>query len=127
MKEFFPKIRSNIVSFSFTSGTTNTPKCIYRTGSFDKRRLPKLTELYQFGDKDKFLVIGFFLSGTWALIHKIRRRGEPEEEEYLPPEEYAEPEESNSKPQRPVIKIALRVVIIAVILCGIFLDRKSVV
>lgn len=56
MKEFFPKIRSNIVSFSFTSGTTNTPKCIYRTGSFDKRRLPKLTELYQFGDKDKFLV-----------------------------------------------------------------------
>lgn len=71
-----------------------------------------------------FTVIGFFLSGTWALIHKIRRRGEPEEEEYLPPEEYAEPEESNSKPQRPVIKIALRVVIIAVILCGIFLSVK---
>lgn len=37
-------------------------------------------------------IVGFFLSGTWALIHKIRRRGEPEEEEVLPPEEYVEPE-----------------------------------
>lgn len=68
--------------------------------------------------------VGFFLSGAWALIHKIRRRGEPEEEEYLPPEEYAEPEESNSKPQRPVITIASRVIFIAVVLCGIFLSIK---
>lgn len=68
--------------------------------------------------------VGFFLSGTWALIHKIRRRGEPEEEEYLPPEEYAETEESNSKSQRLVITVASRIIIIAVILCGIFLSVK---
>ena len=43
------------------------------------------------------VVLGFFLSGAWALIHKIRKRGEPEEEEVLPPEEYVKPEEVFSK------------------------------
>ena len=38
--------------------------------------------------------IGFFLSGLWALIRKIRHRGEPEEEEILPPEEYVQPEKT---------------------------------
>lgn len=41
-----------------------------------------------------FGTIGFFLSGLWALIHKIRHRGEPEEEEILPPEEYVQPGET---------------------------------
>lgn len=39
-------------------------------------------------------LIGFFLSGLWALIHRIRHRGEPEEEEILPPEEYVQPGET---------------------------------
>lgn len=38
-------------------------------------------------------VIGFFMSGAWAFIYKIRRKGEPEDEEILPPKEYLEPEE----------------------------------
>lgn len=38
-------------------------------------------------------LIGFFLSGLWALIHRIRRRGAPEEE-LLPPEEYVQPGET---------------------------------
>lgn len=38
--------------------------------------------------------IGFLLSGLWALIRKIRHRGEPEEEEILPPEEYVQPEKT---------------------------------
>lgn len=35
-------------------------------------------------------ITGFFLSGLWALTVKIRRRGKPEEEEILPPEEYVD-------------------------------------
>lgn len=44
-----------------------------------------------------FTVIGFFMSGAWAFVRKIRRKGEPEEEEILPPEEYVEPEEMTNK------------------------------
>lgn len=35
-----------------------------------------------------FATLGFFLSGLFALIRKIIRMGNPEEEEILPPEEY---------------------------------------
>ncbi len=42
-------------------------------------------------------VIGFFMSGAWAFIRKIRRKGEPEEKEILTPEEYVEPEEMSNK------------------------------
>lgn len=69
-------------------------------------------------------MVGFFLSGAWALIHKIRRRGEPEEEEVLPPEEYVEPEERNKDTRNPVVKIALRVIAVVLVLGGIFLAIK---
>lgn len=48
--------KDSITSFAFSSGTTGLPKCIYRTSSFDKRRLAKLTQLYDFNCKDNFLV-----------------------------------------------------------------------
>ena len=69
-------------------------------------------------------IIGFFISGTWALIHKIRRRGEPEEKEVLPPEEYVKPEELNRDTRNPVLMIALRVIVIVLVLGGIFLAIK---
>ena len=69
-------------------------------------------------------IIGFFLSGTWALIHKIRRRGEPEEEEILPPEEYVKPEEMNRNTRNPALKVALRIIVVAVVLGGTFLAIK---
>ena len=37
-----------------------------------------------------FATVGFFVSGTFALIQKWRRRGMPEEKEELPPEEYVD-------------------------------------
>ena len=34
--------------------------------------------------------VGFFLSGSWALVSRIRRGGKPPEPEVLPPEEYVD-------------------------------------
>lgn len=69
-------------------------------------------------------IVGFFLSGTWALIHKIRRRGEPEEEEILPPEEYVKPEEMNRNTRNPALTIALRIIAVVLVLGGTFLAIK---
>lgn len=44
-----------------------------------------------------FGIIGFFLSGAWAWVCRMRRRGMPEEEEILPPEEYVQPEKQGHK------------------------------
>lgn len=71
-----------------------------------------------------FITIGFFLSGAWALLHKIRRKGEPEEEGILPPEEYVKPNETNRSSQNPALKAALRLFIILIFLCGTFLSIK---
>lgn len=68
-----------------------------------------------------FITIGFFLSGAWALIRKIRRRGQPEEEEILPPEEYVKPEEMKKMTQNPALVIVCRIVAVAVALGGMFL------
>lgn len=48
--------QDNITSFAFTSGTTGLPKCIYRTSSFDEKRLAIFTEMYNFNEKDIFMV-----------------------------------------------------------------------
>ncbi len=70
-----------------------------------------------------FAVIGFFLSGVWALIGRIRRKGEPPEEEILPPEEYADPEETETDEGRwTVVSIIIRIAAIALILGYIFLS-----
>ncbi len=71
-----------------------------------------------------FITIGFFLSGAWALIRKIRRKGEPEEKEILPPEEYVKPNEMNGNSRNPALKAALRLLVILIFLGGTFLSIK---
>lgn len=43
-------------SVSFTSGTTNSPKAVLRTKSFDERRFQYFTSRYGFNEKDRFMV-----------------------------------------------------------------------
>ena len=72
-----------------------------------------------------FSVIGFFLSGAWALIERIRRKGKPPEEEILLPEEYVDPEEIETVTHwRPIVAIIIRIVVIALVLGYIFLSIK---
>ncbi|RDG08486.1 AMP-binding protein [Lactiplantibacillus paraplantarum] len=56
--ELVKKLNHNddILSFSFTSGTTGLPKCIYRKSSFDKRRLGIFTNKYEITSDDIYLV-----------------------------------------------------------------------
>lgn len=67
---------------------------------------------------------GFFLSGAWVLIRKIRRRGQPEEEEVLPPEEYVKPEEVRRNSRNSGKIIIFRLVLAAVFVGGIILSTK---
>lgn len=71
-----------------------------------------------------FATIGFFMSGVWALIHRIRRRGQPEEDEVLPIEEYVEPTTVEQKTKNPTKQIVSKVIITVVVLCGIFFSTK---
>jgi len=70
-----------------------------------------------------FSALGFFLSGAFALIRKFIRKGKPEEQEELPPEEYVTPEttEQKSKPITTMLllRIILAVVAIALIMISI--------
>lgn len=68
--------------------------------------------------------VGFFLLGAWALIRKIRRRGEPEEEEVLPTEEYVKPEEVKRSSRNSGKAIILRLVLGAAVVGGIILSTK---
>lgn len=68
--------------------------------------------------------LGFFLSGAWALIRRIRRRGEPEEEEILPPEEYVKPEEIKQSSRNSGKAILLRLALGAVVVGVIILSTK---
>ncbi|MGI6262063.1 MAG: DUF3592 domain-containing protein [Acutalibacteraceae bacterium] len=70
------------------------------------------------------ITIGFFLSGTWALIRKLRRSGKPEEEEILPPEEYVKPEEMKRNTRSPFLTITIRIIVIVVVLGGTILSIK---
>lgn len=67
---------------------------------------------------------GFFLSGAWALIRKIRRIGQPEEEEILPTEEYVKPEEVKQKSIHSGKAILLRIALGALFIGGIILSTK---
>ena len=71
-----------------------------------------------------FITIGFFLSGVWALIRKMRRKGELEEKETLPPEEYVKSNERNRNSRNPALKAALRLLAILIFLGGTFLSIK---
>lgn len=73
-----------------------------------------------------FATAGFFLSGLWAWIRKLRRRGQPEEEEVLPPEEYVSPEDQKVSAKGPavaVIRVVVILIAVAMIVSGIFLFR----
>lgn len=70
-----------------------------------------------------FGTIGFFMSGVWALIHRIRRRGRYEEE-ILPPEEYTDPAVANQESKKPAKQIACRIVITLAALGSVFLLPK---
>ena len=70
-----------------------------------------------------FAAMGFFLSGAWALIHKIRNRGKTEEE-ILPPEEYIAPEIIKKEPKSSTKMIVRNIVITVIALCAVFLSIK---
>ena len=67
-----------------------------------------------------FTTIGYFMSGTWVLLRKIRRKDQPEEEEKLPPEEYVDPKKikyaSNKWSKNIFVRLLLFVVVLGVIL-----------
>lgn len=61
-----------------------------------------------------FSTLGFFLSGAFALIRKLVRKGKPEEAEELPPDEYVQPDDTEQK-SRPIAITMVRRIILAVI------------
>lgn len=68
-----------------------------------------------------FTVVGFLLSGAWAFVRKIRRGGEPEEEEILPPEEYISPEEQRNIQKKHTMPAGIRIVVSLLIFgCMVF-------
>lgn len=58
-----------------------------------------------------FATLGFFLSGAYALIRRWRRRGMPEQEEELPPEEYVAPGTVEQVPKFSVGRLLLRLLL----------------
>lgn len=71
-----------------------------------------------------FTTIGYFMSGTWALLRKIRRKGKPEEEEKLPPEEYVDPKKIKYVSNKWSKNIFVRLLLFAVVLGVILLSNK---
>lgn len=71
-----------------------------------------------------FSIIGYFLSGAWSLINKIKHRGQPVEAEILPPEEYIEIDATNDKSKNPVRLVIRRLLIIVIyVSCILFLIK----
>ena len=71
-----------------------------------------------------FSIIGYFLSGAWSLVKKIRHRGEPKEAEILPPEEYIETNETDNKLKNPILLVIGRITIIVIyIYCILYLIK----
>lgn len=68
--------------------------------------------------------VRIFLSGTYALIRRIRKMGEPEEEEILPLEEYVDPDTIKKAPQNSAAAIVRRIILAIIIIGGIFLSMK---
>ena len=61
-----------------------------------------------------FTALGFFLSGAFALIRKLIRKGKTEEQEELPLEEYVKPDTTEQK-SRPITITLVRRIILAVV------------
>ena len=68
--------------------------------------------------------IGYYTSGAWALLRKIRKKGQPEEEEKLPPEEYVDPKTIKYVPNKWSKNIFVRLLLFAVVLGVILLSNK---
>lgn len=71
-----------------------------------------------------FGVLGFFVSGIYAWIRRLRRKGEPEEEEVLPPEEYVDPATIKKEPKGRTAVVLQRVLPLLIFLGMIFLSIK---
>lgn len=70
------------------------------------------------------ITLGFFMSGTWTMIRKIRKRGQAEVEEILPLEEYVKPEEVRQSSRNSGKAILLRLSLAAVVVSVIILSTK---
>ena len=68
--------------------------------------------------------IGFFLSGTWALICKIQRKCKPKREEVLPSKRYVKPKERKLDFKNSGKAMLLRLALAAVVLGVIMLSNK---
>ena len=71
-----------------------------------------------------FAVLGFFISGAFALIRKWRRRGMPEEKEELPPEEYVNPETVEQDPKFSIPLLLCRLIVPVIAVAAIILSIK---
>lgn len=71
-----------------------------------------------------FATIGFFVSGSFALIQKWRRRGMPEEKEELPPEEYVDPQTVADERAARFPRALQRLLFVVVSLVIIFVSIK---
>lgn len=68
--------------------------------------------------------LGFFMSGARGLIQKIRRHGQPQEEEILPQEEYIQPEEISRSSKNFGKAIVLRLLLALVVVGVTLLSSK---
>ncbi len=71
-----------------------------------------------------FTTMGFFLSGVFALIRKLIRKGKPEEQEVLPPEEYVAPNNTEKKQKSFTVTLVRRIVFAVIAVTLIMLSIK---
>ena len=71
-----------------------------------------------------FSTLGFFLSGAFALIRKLIRKGKPEEQEVLPPEEYVKPDSTERKQKSFTVTLVRRIVFAVIAVALIMISIK---
>lgn len=71
-----------------------------------------------------FLALGFFLSGVFALVRKLIRKGKPEKQEVLPFEEYVQPDNTKKKPKLFAVRLVRRIIFAAITVALIMLSIK---
>lgn len=86
---------------------------------------PQLSDLLiPFGVGIVFSVLGFFISGIYAWVRWLQRKGKPEEEEILPPEEYVDATTIQKAPKGIPIIIMQRVIPLLIFIGIFFLSRN---
>ncbi len=68
--------------------------------------------------------LGFFLSGAFALIRKLIRKGKPEVQEVLPPEEYVDPDNTKKPPKAFAVTLVRRIIFAVIAVALIMLSIK---